>query len=147
MRRLDSPDVMLVGANVLWALNYASTKFAMEAWQPLAYSQLRFAAAGLLSCSVVLVREGSLRVARADVALVVAAATTGIFLNQVLFNYAVALSDAEELPAASTTPSPPPHPDPAGPSGRPRPRSPPPSMSSSTTTPTPKSPPSSTSAA
>src|SRR5437764_338259 len=88
---------MLVGANVLWALNYASTKFAMEAWQPLAYSQLRFAAAGLLSCSVVLVREGSLRVARADVALVVAAATTGIFVNQVLFNYAVQRTTAANV--------------------------------------------------
>ena len=89
---------MLVTANVLWALNYASTKFALEAWQPLAFSQLRFSAAALLSCSIVLARERSLRIARADVAMVVAAAATGIFLNQVLFNYAVQKTTAATSP-------------------------------------------------
>jgi len=88
---------MLVTANVLWALNYASTKFALEAWQPLAFSQLRFSAAALLSCSIVLARERSLRIARADVAMVVAAAATGIFLNQVLFNYAVQKTTAANV--------------------------------------------------
>ena len=89
MRRLDSADGMLIVANVLWSLNYATTKYAFGEWSPLAFSATRFAAAGAVFTAAVLMREGSLRVARADVPLVVAAATVGIFGNQLTFTYAV----------------------------------------------------------
>ena len=88
-RRLDSADAMLVVANVLWALNYAVTKSAYDAWQPLAFSATRFAVAGLLFSLLVLWREGSLHVRRADIRLVLAAAFVGILLNQLTFAYAV----------------------------------------------------------
>src|SRR6185503_8011834 len=88
-RRLDSADAMLVVANVLWALNYAITKSAYDAWQPLAFSATRFAVAGLLFSLLVLWREGSLHVRRADIRLVLAAAFVGILLNQLTFAYAV----------------------------------------------------------
>jgi drug/metabolite transporter (DMT)-like permease len=88
-RRLDSPDAMLLVANVLWALSYAITKRAYDAWEPLAFSSTRFAFAGLLFASLILWREGSLRVSRADIPLVVAAASVGILLNQLTFTYAV----------------------------------------------------------
>ena len=60
--RFDTADAMLVVANVLWSLNYATTKYAFGWWLPLAFSFSRFAVAGLLFSAVVLRREGSLRV-------------------------------------------------------------------------------------
>jgi drug/metabolite transporter (DMT)-like permease len=80
---------MLVLANVLWSLNYATTKYAFERWNPLAFSGLRFTIAGLAMAAIVLRLEGSLRVARRDVPRVVLAGATGIFLNQLTFNYAL----------------------------------------------------------
>jgi drug/metabolite transporter (DMT)-like permease len=88
-RSPDSADAMLVVANVLWSLNYATTKYAFGQWLPLAFSALRFGVAGLLFAGVVLLREGSLRVRREDVRLVLLAAFVGILLNQLTFNYAV----------------------------------------------------------
>lgn len=89
MRRPDRADGMLVLANVLWSLNYATTKYAFERWNPLAFSGIRFAAAGLAMALVVRVREGGLGINRRDVPRVVVAGATGIFLNQLTFNYAL----------------------------------------------------------
>src|SRR5690242_19977702 len=80
---------MLVLANVLWSLNYATTKYAFERWNPLAFSGLRFALAGIGMALIVGIREGGLGVERRDVPLVVLAGATGIFLNQLTFNYAL----------------------------------------------------------
>jgi drug/metabolite transporter (DMT)-like permease len=88
-RRLDSADAMLVLANVLWSLNYATTKFAFRAWEPLAFALTRFTVAGVLFSAFVWRREGSLRVRRSDIPLVLGAAAVGILLNQLTFNYAV----------------------------------------------------------
>src|SRR4051794_17794251 len=97
MRRVDEADAMLIGANVLWSLNYAVTKYALERWEPLAFSGLRFLAAGLALSAVVWLREGGLGVRRADAALVLAAAATGISLNQLTFMYAVKLTTAANV--------------------------------------------------
>jgi len=88
-RSPDSADAMLVLANVLWSLNYATTKYAFGAWLPLAFASTRFVVAGTLFAAVVWRLEGSLRVRRSDVPLVVATAAVGILLNQLTFNYAV----------------------------------------------------------
>lgn len=88
-RRVEAADGMLVLANVIWSLNYAVTKYALERWSPLAYSGLRFATAGLLLMAIVRIREGAVGVARRDVPLVVACASTGILANQLTFTYAV----------------------------------------------------------
>jgi drug/metabolite transporter (DMT)-like permease len=80
---------MLVLANVLWSLNYATTKYAFERWNPLAFSGIRFTVAGLAMAAIVGWRERGLGVARGDVPRVVLAGATGIFINQVTFNYAL----------------------------------------------------------
>src|SRR5438477_2555793 len=87
-RSPDSADAMLVFANVLWSLNYATTKYAFGEWLPLAFSATRFLCAGIIFALFVLWREGSLRIRRSDVKLVVATAAVGILLNQLTFNYA-----------------------------------------------------------
>ena len=93
-RRFESADAMLVFANVLWSLNYATTKFALGEWQPLAFSLTRFAVAGAAFSMVVLVREGSLHIERRDWGLVLACAAVGITLNQLSFNYSLTYTGA-----------------------------------------------------
>src|SRR5436190_3363209 len=80
---------MLVAANVIWSLNYATTKYAFERWSPIAFSGLRFATAGVALALLVKLREGGLGVDRSDVRLVVMCGFVGIFLNQLTFTYAV----------------------------------------------------------
>jgi len=80
---------MLVAANVIWSLNYATTKYAFERWSPIAFSGLRFATAGIALALLVRYREGGLGVERRDVRLVVMCGVVGIFLNQLTFTYAV----------------------------------------------------------
>jgi drug/metabolite transporter (DMT)-like permease len=89
VRRPDPADGMLVAANVIWSLNYATTKYAFERWSPIAFSGLRFATAGIALAILVRWREGGLGVERRDVRLVVVCGIVGIFLNQLTFTYAV----------------------------------------------------------
>jgi drug/metabolite transporter (DMT)-like permease len=97
MRRLHDADAMLVGANVLWSLNFAVTKYAVGRWQPLAFSGLRFLAAGVALSGLIWLREGGLGVRRADTGRLVAAAATGISLNQLTFMYAIKLTAAANV--------------------------------------------------
>jgi drug/metabolite transporter (DMT)-like permease len=89
VRRPDPADGMLVAANVIWSLNYATTKYAFERWSPIAFSGLRFATAGIALALIVRLREGGIGVERRDVRLVVLCGIVGIFLNQLTFTYAV----------------------------------------------------------
>src|SRR4051794_19763956 len=88
-RTPDSADAMLVFANVLWSLNYATTKLAFRGWNPLAFALSRFMVAGLIFSAYVWWREGSLAIHRRDIPLLLAASAVGICLNQLTFNYAV----------------------------------------------------------
>jgi drug/metabolite transporter (DMT)-like permease len=96
-RRISPADAMLVLANVLWSLNYATTKYAFGVWNPLAFALTRFAVAGACCAALVLRREGSLRVHRRDLPRVVLAAAVGILLNQLTFNYAVERTTAANV--------------------------------------------------
>jgi drug/metabolite transporter (DMT)-like permease len=89
VRRPDPADGMLVAANVIWSLNYATTKYAFERWSPIAFSGLRFATAGIALALIIRLREGGIGVERRDVRLVVLCGIVGIFLNQLTFTYAV----------------------------------------------------------
>ena len=88
---------MLVAANVIWSLNYATTKYAFERWSPIAFSGLRFATAGIALALLVRLREGGLGVERRDVRLVVLCGIVGIFLNQLTFTYAVDFTAAANV--------------------------------------------------
>jgi drug/metabolite transporter (DMT)-like permease len=70
-------------------------KYALtHGWEPLSYASVRFAVGALLFSAFTYGREGSLRVERRDIWLMVGAAAAGIWLNQLSFVYAVRLTTA-----------------------------------------------------
>jgi drug/metabolite transporter (DMT)-like permease len=87
-------ELMLLGAVLVWSLNFSVSKYALGRFSPLAYTAPRYAFAALIFCSIAVRREGSLRVTRPDARLVLAAAAVGIWLNQLAFVYALRLAGA-----------------------------------------------------
>lgn len=95
MRRPELADLMLLATVSLWALNFTVTKYVIShGFQPVAYSCLRFGAAGLLFGAATYRREHSFALRRRDFAVLVVAALIGIFLNQLSFVYAIKLTTA-----------------------------------------------------
>ena len=88
-------DLLLLVTVVLWSFNFTVVKYALtNGWQPLSYSSVRFALGAALFSAITFGREGTLRVERADVRLMVGAAALGIWLNQLSFTYSVKLTTA-----------------------------------------------------
>ena len=94
MRRDSIADGMLLATTLLWALNFTVSKYILEhGLRPLAYSGLRYSAAALLFVAITYPRERSLRIARADAALV-GGAVLLLLANQLSFVYALDLTTA-----------------------------------------------------
>lgn len=88
-------DLLLLVTVVLWSFNFTVVKYALtNGWQPLSYASVRFALGAALFSAITFGREGTLRVERVDVRLMVAAAALGIWLNQLSFTYSVSLTTA-----------------------------------------------------
>lgn len=95
MRHRVPADLLLLVTVVLWSFNFTVVKYALtHGWEPLSYSSVRFALGAALFSAITFGREGTLRVARADVRLMVTAAALGIWLNQLSFTYSVSLTTA-----------------------------------------------------
>src|SRR5919201_2040175 len=95
MRRVARADLMLLVVVCLWGFNVTVTKYVLRhGFQPLAYSAVRYGAAALLFCGVTYRLEGTLRVRRRDLPLLLVAAAFGVWLNQLSFMYAVKLTTA-----------------------------------------------------
>ena len=95
LRHRVPADALLLATVLFWSFHFTAAKFALtHGFEPLAYSSLRFATAALFFTAFTYAREGSLRVRRADVPLLVVAAVLGIWLNQVSFVYSVRLTTA-----------------------------------------------------
>ena len=93
-RRVARPPVdrvllALVATVTIWALNVTVVKWGLPQWRPLAYSADRFAIGAVLFAGFVLVREGSLAIARRDLPRLALAASAGIFANQICFMVAI----------------------------------------------------------
>jgi drug/metabolite transporter (DMT)-like permease len=98
MRRPSAAEVMLLVTVAIWALNFTVTKYAFEnGFKPLAYSSVRFAAAGVIFAALTYGRERTFRLERRHALLLLGAAFVGIYLNQIAFVYAI------DLTTASTT--------------------------------------------
>jgi drug/metabolite transporter (DMT)-like permease len=86
---------MLLATVVIWALNFTVTRYVLQhGFQPLAYSSVRYGIAATLFAAFTYGYEGSLRVRRRDVVLLVVAAGFGIWLNQLSYVYAIRFTNA-----------------------------------------------------
>ena len=95
MRHRLPADVLLLVTVLFWSFNFTVVKYALtNGWEPLAYSSIRFAVGAVIFSASTFAREGTLRVARVDVRLMIVAAALGIWLNQLAFVYAVTLTTA-----------------------------------------------------
>ena len=93
MRR-PTADLMLLATVSLWALNFTVSKYILDhGFHPLAYSSIRYACAALLFAGITLAWEGSLRIARRDLPIIVFC-TAVLFANQLSFVYALRFTTA-----------------------------------------------------
>lgn len=93
MRR-PTADLMLLATVSLWALNFTVSKYILDqGFHPLAYSSVRYACAGVIFAAFTLSWEGSLRMARRDLPLIVLCAGV-LFANQLSFVYALRFTTA-----------------------------------------------------
>ena len=85
---------MLLATVSLWALNFTVSKYILnQGFHPLAYSSTRYAWAALIFAGITLAWEGSLRIARRDLPIIVFG-TTVLFANQLSFIYALRFTTA-----------------------------------------------------
>lgn len=97
MRRPTSVEVMLLSAIGLWALNLTVSRYILtHGLQPLAFSGVRYGLASLVFIGIALAAERSLRIARRDLLVVVAAAAT-LWVNQIGFVYALKTTSASVI--------------------------------------------------
>jgi drug/metabolite transporter (DMT)-like permease len=92
--RRPNADLMLLVTVCLWALNFTVSKYILDhGFHPLAYSSIRYACAGVIFAGITLAWEGSLRIARRDLPIVVFC-TAVLFGNQLSFVYALRFTTA-----------------------------------------------------
>jgi drug/metabolite transporter (DMT)-like permease len=95
LRRDRTADLMLVATILIWALNFTVTRYVLEhGFHPIAYSTVRYGIAAMLFAGFTYAYEGSFRVRRRDVVLLVVAAGVGIWLNQLSYVYAITYTNA-----------------------------------------------------
>ena len=106
VKGVSRADLMVLACVTIWAFNVPMVKAILQYLEPLQTSLLRFATAGTIFALYVLLKEGSLRVARRHLALLVGAGVIGIMLNQVFFTYALKNTTSSEVSLLSAaTPS------------------------------------------
>src|SRR5580765_1023937 len=85
---------MLLATVSLWAFNFTVSKYILDkGFHPLSYSSIRYACAALVFVAITLAWEGSLRIGRREVPLIVFC-TVVLFLNQLSFVYALKFTTA-----------------------------------------------------
>src|SRR2546422_334721 len=85
---------MLLGTVGLWALNFTVSKYILDhGFHPLAYSSIRYACAAIIFAGITLAWEGSLRISRRDLPIIVFC-TAVLFANQLSFVYALRFTTA-----------------------------------------------------
>jgi drug/metabolite transporter (DMT)-like permease len=95
VRRISAAEVMLLATVSIWAFNFTVTRYVLtHGFRPVAYSTVRYGAAAALFAALTYGSEGTLRVRRRDVVLLLGAAGTGIWLNQLAYVYAIKLTSA-----------------------------------------------------
>jgi drug/metabolite transporter (DMT)-like permease len=96
-------EACLLVATLLWSLNPTAVKVGVTQISPLVYPLLRFGFGGLALMVIVRLREGSLRVARADLPLLALTGLVGVTINQACFVYALTNTQASDVAFLSAT--------------------------------------------
>jgi drug/metabolite transporter (DMT)-like permease len=92
--RRPTADLMLLGTVGLWALNFTVSKYILDhGFHPLAYSSIRYACAAIIFAGITFAWEGSLRISRRDLPIIVFC-TAVLFANQLSFVYALRFTTA-----------------------------------------------------
>jgi drug/metabolite transporter (DMT)-like permease len=98
MRRPSKVELMLGVTIVIWAFNFTVTRFELtNGFKPLSYSVIRYGGGALCLLVLARLRGESLRVARADVRLLLFAGLLGILGNQLAYVYAIKLTNASTV--------------------------------------------------
>jgi drug/metabolite transporter (DMT)-like permease len=92
--RRPTADLMLLATVSLWALNFTVSKYILDhGFHPLAYSSIRYACAAIIFAGITFAWEGSLRISRRDLPIIVLS-TAALFANQLSFVYALRFTTA-----------------------------------------------------
>jgi drug/metabolite transporter (DMT)-like permease len=92
--RRPTADLLLLATVSLWALNFTVSKYILDhGFRPLSYSSVRYACAAVIFAGITLAWEGSLRIGRRDL-LVIVLCTVVLFANQLSFVYALRFTTA-----------------------------------------------------
>jgi drug/metabolite transporter (DMT)-like permease len=92
--RRSAADLMLLATVSLWALNFTVSKYILDhGFHPLSYSSVRYGIAAVLFAAITLSWEGSLRIGRRELPLIVFGVLV-LFANQLSFVYALRFTTA-----------------------------------------------------
>jgi len=91
-------DALVLSATILWSINVVVVKLALADSGPLAYSAIRYLVGGLALLGLAQRLEGPLVLPRGrDALLIVAAALTGVLINQSSFTVALSLTNPDNV--------------------------------------------------
>ncbi len=96
-RKVDIATALALITIALWALNIPVSKAALDDWEPLSFSLVRFGLGGLMYAVWVIARERRFRVERRDLPMFIAGGMIGIFLNQLGYMYALEKTTASTV--------------------------------------------------
>ncbi len=97
-RKIFQPaDLMVLACVTMWAFNVPLVKAILQYMDPLETSLVRFSIGGIIFAIYVKLKEGTLKVALRHLPLLIGAGLMGIFLNQVLFVYALSSTTSSEV--------------------------------------------------
>jgi drug/metabolite transporter (DMT)-like permease len=91
-------DALVLSATILWSVNVVVVKLALADSGPLTYSAIRYLVGGLVLLGLAHRLEGPLALPRGrDALLIVAAAMTGVLINQASFTVALSLTNPDNV--------------------------------------------------
>ncbi len=97
LKGFQRADLLVLTCVMMWAFNVPLIKAIFQYMQPLETSLVRFGVAGIIFAVYVRLKEGSLRIERRHLLLMVGVGLMGIFLNQILFVYALSNTTSSEV--------------------------------------------------
>lgn len=104
--KLQRADGLVFICVIMWAFNVPFIKACLVYFEPLQTALIRFMTAGIIFVIYVKLVEGSLRVQRRHLGLLVLAGLVGITINQIFFTYALKNTTSSEVSLLmSATPS------------------------------------------